>query len=155
MFRWINLANATPDKLEQLTQACEVFDEANCKAAKMDSEFFSSSLDPYRTDLIKIIRGYLLEGEESTKHIEIEVYKLNIYSAHLIFARPYLMLYRCPGKSSFFKPHVNTPRSKKMFGSLVIVFPTRHEGGALFLRHRGHEWVFDPGHDALAGGALD
>ncbi|KAI0275963.1 hypothetical protein BGY98DRAFT_989365, partial [Russula aff. rugulosa BPL654] len=42
-----------------------------------------------------------------------------------------------------------------MFGSLVIVFPTRHEGGALFLRHRGHEWVFDPGHDALAGGALD
>jgi hypothetical protein len=42
-----------------------------------------------------------------------------------------------------------------MFGSLVIVFPTPHEGGALFLRQRGHEWVFDPGHDALAGGALD
>jgi hypothetical protein len=41
-----------------------------------------------------------------------------------------------------------------MFGSLVIVFPTHHEGGALFLRHRGHEWIFDPG-QALAGGAED
>ncbi len=30
-----------------------------------------------------------------------------------------------------------------MFGSLVVVFPTPHEGGALFLRHLGHEWYFD------------
>ena len=32
-----------------------------------------------------------------------------------------------------------------MFGSLVVVFPTPHEGGALLLRHRGHEWTFDSG----------
>ena len=30
-----------------------------------------------------------------------------------------------------------------MFGSLVIVFPTPHEGGALRLYHRGQEWIFD------------
>ncbi len=30
-----------------------------------------------------------------------------------------------------------------MFGSLVVVFPTPHEGGALHLRHRGQEWMFD------------
>ena len=30
-----------------------------------------------------------------------------------------------------------------MFGSLVVVFPTPHEGGSLFLRHHGHEWTFD------------
>ena len=36
-----------------------------------------------------------------------------------------------------------------MFRSLVIVFPTLHEGGALLLRHRGHEWIFDSG-QALA-----
>jgi len=41
-----------------------------------------------------------------------------------------------------------------MFGSLVIVFPMHHEGGALCLRRRGREWIFDPG-QALAGGALD
>jgi len=52
---------------------------------------------------------------------------------------------RCSGKGSFFKPHVDTPRSEMMFGSLVIVFPTPHEGGGLLFRHRGHEWIFDSG----------
>ena len=37
-----------------------------------------------------------------------------------------------------------------MFGSLVVVFPTPHEGGALFLRHRGQEWVFDSGRELTA-----
>lgn len=46
LFRRINFANATPDELKQLTQACEVFDEADCKARNMDSECFSSALDP-------------------------------------------------------------------------------------------------------------
>ena len=32
-----------------------------------------------------------------------------------------------------------------MFGSLVVVFPTPHEGGALVLRHEDHEWTFDSG----------
>ena len=39
-----------------------------------------------------------------------------------------------------------------MFGTLVIVLPTPHKGGALLallLRHRGQEWAFDSG-EALA-----
>lgn len=32
-----------------------------------------------------------------------------------------------------------------MIGSLVLVYPTKHEGGALALRHGGEEWVFDSG----------
>ncbi len=59
-----------------------------------------------------------------------------------------ILRYR-PVNGSFFKPHVDTPRSDKMFGSLVIVFPSPHEGGALLLRHRGQEWTFDSG-EALA-----
>lgn len=38
------------------------------------------------------------------------------------------------GPGSFFKAHQDTPRGPNMFGSLVIVFPTPHEGGALVLR---------------------
>jgi hypothetical protein len=72
VFRWINLANAIPDELEQLTQACEVFDVLNDEAY--------CTLGPSFTDLIKVIRGYL-EDEESTRKMEIEAYKLNIYSA--------------------------------------------------------------------------
>jgi hypothetical protein len=37
-----------------------------------------------------------------------------------------------------------------MFGSLVIVFPTPHKGGALLLRHRGNEWAFDPSQELAA-----
>ncbi|KAI0291804.1 hypothetical protein B0F90DRAFT_1774621 [Multifurca ochricompacta] len=36
-------------------------------------------------------------------------------------------------------------KKKKLFGSLVIVFPTAHEGGTLHLRHRGQEGIFDSG----------
>ncbi|KAG6807921.1 hypothetical protein H0H92_005999 [Tricholoma furcatifolium] len=58
--------------------------------------------------------------------IETELDKLNVY-----------------GKGSFFKPHKDMPRGDDMFGSLVIVFPTPHEGGGLVLRHPGQEWTFD------------
>ena len=58
-------------------------DETYRKAGKMDSECFASRLDPFFTDLIKIIRGYLLEGFKSTKGIKAELYKLNIYSKYL------------------------------------------------------------------------
>ncbi|KAH9978305.1 hypothetical protein BJV74DRAFT_982218 [Russula compacta] len=141
--RHINLANATLDELEGLAQACEpasfglnkedVLDETYRKAGKIDFGEFSATLDLAQTDLIKIIRDYLLEGTQSTRIMRTELYKLNVY-----------------GKGSFFKPHVDTPRSEKMFGSLVIVFPTPHEGGALFLRHRGNEWAFDSGRELAA-----
>lgn len=48
------------------------------------------------------------------------------------------------GPGSFFKSHKDTPRSSSMFGSLVIVYPTAHDGGALTLRNEdGEEWKFD------------
>jgi hypothetical protein len=125
-------------------------DETYRKARKMDKECFASMLDPAHTDLIKIICGYHLEGFQSTRGIKAELYKLNVYSKYLIFVHPYLVLCYCLDKGSFFKPHVDTPRSEKMFGSLVVVFPTPHEGGALFLRHHGHEWIFDSA-QALTG----
>jgi hypothetical protein len=47
------------------------------------------------------------------------------------------------GPGSFFKSHVDTPKSHKMFGSLVVALPTEHEGGPFPVRHHGKEWVFD------------
>jgi len=48
-----------------------------------------------------------------------------------------------PGEGAFFKSHKDTSRSPSMFGSLVVVFPTKHEGGTLKLRHGNNEWTFD------------
>ncbi|KAJ2986568.1 hypothetical protein NUW54_g9720 [Trametes sanguinea] len=47
------------------------------------------------------------------------------------------------GKGAFIKPHLDTPRSADMFGSLVVVILTPHEGGELILRQGGKEWTFD------------
>jgi hypothetical protein len=47
------------------------------------------------------------------------------------------------GPGGFFRAHVDTPRSDTMFGSLVVVLPTVHEGGSLIIRHNGKEWTFD------------
>ncbi|KAI0056304.1 hypothetical protein BV25DRAFT_1872847 [Artomyces pyxidatus] len=60
----------------------------------------------------------------SSKEIIVELYKLNGRG-------PSSRLIRTP------------PRSTTMFGSLVLVFPTPHEGGALIFRHRGEEWTVD------------
>jgi hypothetical protein len=81
--------------LEQLTEACdpasfgmkekEVLDETYRKAGKMDPDRFASPLHPSQTDLMKIIRGYLLEGKQASEYIVTELHKLNVYSTHAIF----------------------------------------------------------------------
>jgi hypothetical protein len=38
-----------------------------------------------------------------------------------------------------------------MFGSLVVVLPTVHEGGSLIIRHNGKEWRFDSSKAVNAG----
>ena len=43
---------------------------------------FCFDVGPFSPDMIKIIRGYLLEGNKSTRGIKEELYKLNIYSKY-------------------------------------------------------------------------
>jgi hypothetical protein len=57
------------------------------------------------------------------------------------------------GKGGFFKAHKDTPRATNMFGSLVLVFPCAHEGGALILRHKGSEWNFDSASEVVKAGS--
>ncbi|RDB28294.1 hypothetical protein Hypma_001436 [Hypsizygus marmoreus] len=134
--QWIDLSRSTEGNLKALAQACEpatfgmdqhdVLDESYRKARKMDRKHFASSFDIGASHLIERIRAQLLDARDNTKNIKAELYKLNVY-----------------GKDSFFKSHLDTPLSDTMFGSLVLVFPTQHEGGALVLRHGGQEWAFD------------
>ncbi|KAL1716871.1 hypothetical protein EV715DRAFT_292755 [Schizophyllum commune] len=133
----IHLGQSTEEKLASLVATCkpatfglkqqDVLDETYRKAVTLNNTMFASLLKPAGYGLINTIRDQLLqEGAESTKQIAHEVYRLNVYE-----------------QGSFFKPHKDTPRSERMFGSLVITFPTPHEGGALVLRENGREWTFD------------
>ncbi|TFK80501.1 hypothetical protein K466DRAFT_648634 [Polyporus arcularius HHB13444] len=142
----LNLSSATEAQLQHLADACQpatfgraqqnVHDEAYRKAGKLDRTDFLLGFDAERTGLVDIVHEELLIPRSKKKEaISAELYKLNVY-----------------GPGSFFKAHVDTPRSEAQFGSLVIVFPTAHEGGALAIReHRDKgkgdkdtkEWTFD------------
>lgn len=58
--------------------------------------------------------------------VSAELYKLMIYD---------------PG--SFFVPHRDTEKAPGMFGTLVVVLPSPHEGGALEVRHAGRQVTLD------------
>jgi hypothetical protein len=96
--------------------------------------------------LPRIVRDCLLHGHDSERELKVELCKLNFYGTCLVTSSRHELgrvQVAAPGKGSFFKPHVDSPRSEKMFGSLVLVFPTPHEGGALLIRHGGKEWTID------------
>ncbi|KAM5535728.1 hypothetical protein V8D89_010542 [Ganoderma adspersum] len=122
--------------VEDLAQACQrakfgrgeeaVLDETYRKAGKMDSSNFKTGLDLENTRLLDTVRLCLLPDAAETRTVHAELYELNVY-----------------GEGAFFKPHKDTPRSQSMFGSLVVIFPTLHEGGALVLRHEDKEVTFD------------
>ncbi|KAF8880038.1 hypothetical protein BD779DRAFT_1612810 [Infundibulicybe gibba] len=132
----LHLPTASDKELQLLADACEpatfgrnqadVLDESYRKARKMDNDKFFTKFTPDTYQLLERIGAQLLDGAVQQRGIRAEPYKLNVY-----------------GKDSFFKSHKDTPRGSNMFASLVVIFPTQHEGGALLLRHRGEEWSFD------------
>ncbi|TRM59924.1 hypothetical protein BD626DRAFT_408499 [Schizophyllum amplum] len=145
--RCIDLANAADADLQHLSDACapatfglnntDVYDEDYRKARKMDVDAFSCKFDPAHSGLLELIwPEFLSDGGDIKQKVVCELYKLNVY-----------------GQGSFFKAHKDTPRSDTMFGSLVVVFPTPHEGGALILRENEKEWTFDSAAEVLADGS--
>ena len=51
------------------------------------------------------------------------------------------------GPSGKFRPHVDTPRSPRQFGSLVVCLPHPHRGGQLRVSHKGVESSWDWSND--------
>ncbi|KAI6111166.1 hypothetical protein F5141DRAFT_1202876 [Pisolithus sp. B1] len=139
------LSNSTPEDLDGLSDACQpttfgvnkedVYDESYRKAGKPDTTDFATSFESSSTSLIDVIRNVLLEGRDEKRGIKVDMYKLNVYV---------LKLSNSPqAKIRFFKAHKDTPHGETMFGSLVVVFPTPHQGGEFVLRQDGHDWVVD------------
>jgi hypothetical protein len=147
--------------LEQLTEACEpaslrvvqegATNEIYCKVGKMDLKCFAPLLVPGQTGLAEFIEDYLFEGLQAKTRITMELNELNVYSRHPIFSLVLIQrrLSSCLGEGSFSQPRIESPRGARI-GSLVIIFPTQHEGGALLVRHNGHEWSFDAGRELSA-----
>ncbi|UPK97681.1 hypothetical protein LCI18_008616 [Fusarium solani-melongenae] len=108
----------------------EVLDEEYRKAGKMDDTAFSTSFNPYEHGIMDTINQVLAQGaHREGLGVRAEMYKLNVYS----------------GPSGKFKAHVDTPRSDRQMGSLVVCLPVAHKGGELVVRHRGNQVKFDWG----------
>ncbi|KZV60961.1 hypothetical protein PENSPDRAFT_759717 [Peniophora sp. CONT] len=124
------------EQLNTLAEACSVapfgrgsqavVDDTYRRAGKLDLPNFAIPFEPEGTALGAGIRECVLGGAESGRPVRFELYKLNVY-----------------GECGFFKARKDTPRGGAMFGSLVLVYPTVHSGGALVFRHRGEEWTFN------------
>ncbi|KAI0345605.1 hypothetical protein BDW22DRAFT_894553 [Trametopsis cervina] len=140
---FVDFTNPSDDDLRALSEACDpatfgradqdVYDESYRKAGKLDTTHFAVNFHPGPAGLLNDIRDVLLEGCDLDTDVTAELYKLNVY-----------------GPGSFFKAHKDTPRGPTMFASLVVVLPTKHEGGALMFRHEDQEIKFDSAL-ALAG----
>ncbi|KAI6011584.1 hypothetical protein EDC04DRAFT_2958761 [Pisolithus marmoratus] len=115
----INLSNPTPEELDNLSNACKPASFGVNREQVYDETARNAGL-------IDVVRRELLTATDAKREIKVEIYKLNVY-----------------GKGSFFKAHKDTPRDETMFGSLVIIFPTPHEGGEFVLREKGREWSLD------------
>ncbi|KAG7096291.1 hypothetical protein E1B28_003738 [Marasmius oreades] len=138
----VKLTDTThPSELEALSASCDqatfgrahedVLDESYRKAGKLDLGRFASTFDA--AQIFPTIIPYLIQGKDAEQRVEADMHKLNVYD-----------------KGSFFRAHKDTPRSERMFGSLVVVFPTPHTGGELVLRHAEKMFTFDSG-TILAG----
>lgn len=77
-----------------------------------------SAVDPYALGIITLIKETLFtEDQLRGQRIVAGLDKLNVYK-----------------DGDFFKGHVDTPKSKDMFGTLVINIPSEHVGGQLVIR---------------------
>ena len=119
--------------IQQLFSACsvasfgmgskQVTDKSYRDAVKLEPDQFATSFQLCDTPILGEIQMLMVPDVHT---IQAKLYKLNIYAL-----------------GGHFKAHVDTPRSEKMFGSLVVCLPTQFSGGALVTRHNGREVQFD------------
>ena len=100
----------------------DVVDKSYRNAFKLDPDNFITSFQICSTPILQEIQSIV----PTVVGLRAELYKLNIYAL-----------------GGFFKAHLDTPRSEKMFGSLVVCLPTQFTGGELIVRHHKEEIKYD------------
>ena len=100
----------------------DVVDENYRSAFKLEPDNFLTNFQICATPILQEIQSII----STIVGLKAELYKLNIYA-----------------RGGFFKAHVDTPRSERMFGSLVVCLPTQFTGGELIVRHHKEEIKYD------------
>ncbi|KAK7976969.1 hypothetical protein PG988_004459 [Apiospora saccharicola] len=130
----VNCPQALVQDCSPATFGCDgedVLDVKIRRAGSLHPRLFSTNFNPYDFGIVDAIARELRPGIARAGNqpaverwgVVSELYKLNFYS----------------GPSGMFKPHVDTPRGRTHFGSLVVALPTEFKGGQLRLVHQGKE----------------
>ena len=160
---FVDLATATSEQLDCLAEACEpatfiqdeenIHDETHLKAGQLNAANFATKFDPTRCRIVDMLQSRMVEEgyyRRAGFGVRAELRKLNVYGALFISSR-YLFIDRRDdrdaGEGAFSKLLVDAPHNNSMFASLVVVFPTRHEGGELVIcdqaSNEASEHIFD------------
>lgn len=85
----LELSQASESELENLARACDpatfgvnqedVLDESYRKAKKLDVVNFATKFKLEKSGIMDAVRAALLEGHDSNRQVEAELYKLNVY----------------------------------------------------------------------------
>ena len=67
----------------------DVLDESYRKARKLDVANFSTKFELHKSEIMDVVRAALLEGHDSNRPVEAQLYKLNVYGEF----RPQYMLF--------------------------------------------------------------
>jgi len=135
-------------QLEDLLKACQPaqFGVDQPEARTMDERHFATHLSPADLGVVEIIHDILLQGHSNRRSIRVELSKLSVYGIIYLFtSAPSSLTPGCArtGPGAFSAATVDNRISDKMFGSLVVILPTTHEGGSLVVRQGQREWTFD------------
>ncbi|KAI0713849.1 hypothetical protein C8Q76DRAFT_693642 [Earliella scabrosa] len=132
----IDLSHVSPDELAVLQKRCQgsipgqddqmVADASHSRVGRMHPDSFMIGFDPERNGLIDAIRATLLPRDDELDHVDAVLHELNVY-----------------GPDASLRPQQDSPPAANVFGSMVVILPTPHEGGSLLLRHDGSEWSID------------
>ncbi len=126
---WIKIAEKAPFGRGAKT----VLDTKIRNVWQLDVKDFSVSGVGWITGFEELLKNVQTRLCGDNLEIEAQLYKLLIYE-----------------KGGFFKPHRDTEKDEKMFGTLVVSLASDHEGGDLLVRHAGQQeqvslQVSDPG----------
>jgi hypothetical protein len=103
------------------------FGDLNTMETKIDPSVRTALELPFTYDIISPRMKEEIEYKlNNGNKVEIVSHKANIYH-----------------KGGFFKPHVDTPISDDMLGTLVITLPTTYEGGDLIIQHGDTKRIFN------------
>ncbi len=93
---------------------------------QLDPQHFKINNTEWETKITALVEGVKNQLGLGESSVSYDLYKLLIYE-----------------KGSFFVSHRDTEKQQNMFATLVVVFPSEHEGGELIIRHDGQEKIID------------